>query len=210
MPTTAGWTKTRFDIPLSYPQPEALILSSVAPEPPPSGLLRLVRRAWGSWATRSLAVGGVATALDVMVLLTCVKWLGMRNPVGAMVGVTFGSTFTFFANRHFAFRDHQPRLAPQAIKFALATGSAMVVHASLVWLLADRWLVPVVFAKLIADLCVFSVGQLLMLRYLVFPKQKLSLKLGEAALPVEREPPGAKVALVAVAPPDAADFNGLG
>src|SRR5262249_22190031 len=112
----------------------------------------------------------VATLVDVTTLVLCVRLLKLPNPVGAMCGVTVGAIFTFFANRHFAFRDHKPKLAPQALKFSVATFAAMMVHASLVWLLADHYGVPVVLAKLAADVLVFSVGQLLLLRYLVFPK----------------------------------------
>lgn len=130
-----------------------------------------VRWAWKSWATRSLALGGIATVFDVCTLLLCVRAFHLPNPVGAMIGVTVGATFTFFANRHFAFKDHDPKLAPQAAKFILTTGAAMLVHATLVYMLADRLKVEVVLAKLIADVAVFSVGQLLMLRYVVFPKK---------------------------------------
>ncbi|HZA52324.1 MAG TPA: GtrA family protein, partial [Myxococcaceae bacterium] len=102
------------------------------------GLLALLKWCWHSWATRSLAVGAAATVLDVAVLLVCVKVFRLPNPVGAMVGVLFGSTFTFFANRHFAFRDHNPNLAPQAAKFVLSTIAAMLVHAQVVYVFADR------------------------------------------------------------------------
>ncbi len=113
----------------------------------------------------------MATALDVLVLLFCVLRLKWSNPAGAMAGVAVGATFAFFANRHFAFRDHHPQLVPQAAKFIAATAMAMVVHALVVWCLADRFGIPVVIAKLIADVAVFSVGQLLILRYLVFPRR---------------------------------------
>lgn len=139
--------------------------SSVVPT-----LRSLVRRAWSSWATRSLAVGAVATAIDVLVLLACVKGLGLPNPAAAVVGVVVGGTFAFFANRYFAFRDGQPGLAKPAVRFVLATLVAMAIHAWVVWLLADRMGVPVVLAKLAADVAVFSVGQLLVLRYIVFPR----------------------------------------
>lgn len=148
--------------------------SGVEGTPPskPKGLVALARWAWHSWTTRSLAVGAVATAIDILILLACVKWFLLPNPVGAMVGVLFGSTFTFFANRHFAFRDHNPKLAPQAAKFVVATFVGMLVHAQFVYIFADRLGVPVVLAKLGADLLVFTVGQMLLLRYFVFPKHQ--------------------------------------
>ena len=128
--------------------------------------------AYDHWVSRSLMVGAAATALDILILLICVKLFAMANPVGAMVGVVFGSTFTFFANRHFAFRDHKPQLAPQAMKFVLTTFAAMLVHAYLVHLLADRLGLNVVLSKMVADVAVFTVGQLFVLRYIVFPKLK--------------------------------------
>ncbi|MCI0670784.1 MAG: GtrA family protein [Myxococcaceae bacterium] len=146
---------------------------SIAPSsasPSERGLRALAFRFWHSWATRSLAVGAVATVLDIVVLVLLVHYLGWANPVAAMAGVMVGSTFTFFANRHFAFRDHHPEVAPQVFRFVVATFVGMVAHALVVHVFADRMGVPVVLAKLGADLCVFTFGQLLVLRYFVFPK----------------------------------------
>lgn len=150
-------------------------------------MLKLVKKLWDSWATRSLAMGGIATVLDVMVLLACVNLLGLPNPVGSMIGVTLGATFTFFANRHFAFRDHNPQLAPQAMKFVLATGGSMLIHGGLVWFLADHHGWNVVVAKLVADVLVFTVGQLLLLRYVVFPKYTPVESDAEATEPLAKE-----------------------
>ncbi len=177
---------------------EADSLMSVEPQPSPSGeppaqppagrprgkLLTQLHRLYSSWATRSLAVGGIGAAIDIFILLVSLELFrvfgstcdggrcGWHTTVGAMIGVTFGSTFTFFANRHFAFRDHNPKLAPQAVKFLLTTLAAMAVHAPLVGLLTNRFHVNVVVAKILADILVFSVGQLLLLRYVVFPRRK--------------------------------------
>jgi len=56
------------------------------------------------------------------------------------------------------------------VKFIISTLIAMSIHAPLVGILADWLDVPVVVAKLIADILVFSMGQLLVLRFLVFKK----------------------------------------
>ena len=147
--------------------------SLLAPgEQPRSAVRRLLRWAWESWATRSLAVGGCGALLDIVVLLVCVHVFALPNPVAAMCGVAVGCTFAFFANRHFAFRDHTPELAPQALRYAFSTFGAMLIHAGMVSLLADRWGVQVVVAKLIADFLVFTVGQLLVMRYVVFRRRK--------------------------------------
>lgn len=139
----------------------------------PRGLVAFARWAWQSWATRSLAMGAIATAIDVLILIACIRWFSMSNPVAAMVGVLFGSTFTFFANKYFAFRDHNPALAPQAAKFVLATAIGMLAHAGFVYVFADRLGVQVVLAKFAADILVFTVGQMLVLRYFIFPVKKV-------------------------------------
>ena len=138
------------------------------PTPRNSTLSRLAR----SWASRSLAVGAVATVVDIGVLLLCVRWLGFPNPLGAAVGVTVGSTVAFFGNRTFAFPDCEPELRPQLVRFAATVSVGIAVHAPLVGVLADLFGVPVVLAKLIADLAVFGLGQLFLLRYFVFPEAK--------------------------------------
>jgi len=132
----------------------------------------LVARLSHAWATRSLAVGAVATAVDVGVLLACVRWLGFPNPLAAAVGVAVGSTVAFVGNRRFAFLDCEPEMGPQLVRFAATTSVGMIAHASLVHVLADLFAVPVVLAKLIADLAVFGVGMLFLLRYLVFPRAR--------------------------------------
>ena len=137
-----------------------------------AGLSGLVRKAWSSWATRSLAVGAMATALDIVVGLICLHLINLPTRFSAMTGVAIGGTFTFFANRYFAFKEHNPKLAKPALKFILATGLGMVIHGQFVVLMRDHAGIPFVLAKVIADVGVFSVGQLLVLRYLVFPRSK--------------------------------------
>lgn len=151
----------------------------------PRGLVALIKWAWHSWATRTLAVGAGATAIDVCILLLCVKLFRLPNPLAAMVGVLVGSVFTFFANKFFAFRDHNPKLAPQAAKFAVATAVGMLIHAQFVYLFADRMGFNVVLAKFAADIVVFTVGQMLVLRYFIFPKKPAALAPEPVAAPEE-------------------------
>lgn len=136
----------------------------------PKRLTDVWARLKNGWASRSLAVGAVATLVDVCVLLVCVRGLGFPNPLGAAVGVTVGSTVAFFGNRNFAFRDTEPEIGPQMLRFVAMVSVGIAVHASLVHVLADMFFVPVVLAKLIADLAVFGLGQLFLLRYVVFPE----------------------------------------
>jgi putative flippase GtrA len=135
-----------------------------------SSFRAVVDRVLKSWAARSLQVGALATVVDVCVLLVCKKVLKLPTPVGAAIGVAIGSTVAFFLNRSFAFRAQGTPVTGQAVKFIISTLIAMSIHAPLVGILADWLDVPVVVAKLGADVLVFSVGQLLVLRFLVFRK----------------------------------------
>jgi putative flippase GtrA len=135
-----------------------------------SSFRALVQRAMASWAARSLQVGALATVLDICVLLVCKKVLKLPTSVGAAIGVAIGSTLAFFLNRWWAFRARDTPVTGQAVKYVISTLIAMSIHAPLVGILADWLDVPVVVAKLIADVLVFSVGQLLAMRFLIFRK----------------------------------------
>ena len=137
-----------------------------------SSFRAVVQRVLQSWAARSLQVGALATLLDICVLLVCVRVLHLPTPVGAAIGVAIGSTLAFFLNRSFAFRAQGTPVTGQAVRFIISTLIAMSIHAPLVGILADWLDVPVVVAKLIADVLVFSIGQLLALRFLVFRKSR--------------------------------------
>jgi putative flippase GtrA len=151
----------------------------------PTPFFNAVARLARGWATRSLAVGAVATLVDVCVLLVCVRWLGFPNPLGAAVGVSVGSTVAFFGNRWFAFTDADKEMAPQVLRFVATISVGIAIHASLVHVMADMFAVPVVLAKLIADLAVFGLGQLFLLRYVVFPlaKEPTWLRRGAGSVP---------------------------
>ncbi len=136
-----------------------------------SGDKHWLRRVWESWATRSLAVGAVATVLDIALGGTLLL-LGVPTRGAAMTGVVLGAAFTFFANRYFAFKEHHPELASPAIRFLIATVLSSIAHGQLVVWMRDNAGIPFVVSKMAADLVVFTFGQMLLLRYVVFPKKK--------------------------------------
>lgn len=130
------------------------------------------QRLWSSWATRSLAIGAVATGLDIGLGATLLTVFDVSTRISAMTGVILGATFTFFANRHFAFQQQGAALVAPALKFLAITALSSLAHGQLVVLLRDRLGVPYVPAKVLADLAIFTFGQLLLLRYVVFGKTK--------------------------------------
>jgi putative flippase GtrA len=139
--------------------------------PQPSAHPALLQRLLGSWATRSLALGAVATVLDLS-LGTSLRWLGVRTDLAAMSGTTLGAVFAFFANRSFAFRDHHQPMAKAALKFVLVSATLILIHGQVVKLLCDGQGLPYPLAKVLADVLVITFNHPLLLRYFVFPKAK--------------------------------------
>ncbi len=127
-------------------------------------------RMWNWWAARSLAIGAGSVAFDLATGLTLL-WLGAPTRVAAMSGNAVGSTFTYFANRHFAFRDHAEPVAKSGLKFFLMQAMLAVVHGQVVVWLRDGQGLPYVLAKLLADVLVVTGPQLLLMRFVIFPKQ---------------------------------------
>ncbi len=132
-----------------------------------SWLLHAARTAASYWAVRTMLVGGFATAADLTVLVLLVQAAHLDPVPAAACGVATGATINFFVNRSFSFHDRGD-WKREGVRFALSTGAAMGVHAGVVYLLADRWRVNYVLAKLTADVLVFLFGNLALLRLVVF------------------------------------------
>jgi len=133
--------------------------------------MKLSERIWKFWAARSLMIGAVSTTLDIcaggLVLL-----LGGPTRAAAMTGTTLGSTFSYFANRHFAFKDHQEPVAKSGLKFILMQTVLGLAHGQVtVWLRDDLGL-PYLIAKMSADLLVVTFPQLWLMRNFIFPVHK--------------------------------------
>jgi putative flippase GtrA len=130
----------------------------------------LLQRLLGSWATRTLAFGALATLLD-LALGSTLRHFGLATHLAAMCGTTLGAVFGFFTNRAYAFRDHEQSLARSAAKYAVMSLTLSTVHGQVTEWLCDGQGAPYVLAKIGADLLVFTVNQPPLLRYFVFPKK---------------------------------------
>jgi putative flippase GtrA len=133
-------------------------------------LKQLLTKIIRSWATRSLAVGAVATAIDVTIGSILVFVFDVGTAVSAMCALAIGSTLNFLGQRRFAFNEQ--KVAMPAAKWATMTAVQLVVHGQLVHVFRDWWGVPYPLAKMGSDVIVFGVLQLVLLRYVVFPKGK--------------------------------------
>ena len=128
------------------------------------------------WMTRSFGAGVVSTVVDVGVLFAFVHGLGWKVVPSSMLGVIVGSLVSFALNKYFAFRDGGSPILPQLGKYAATLAIAMMVHASLMGLMVDHLHAPLLAAKLLADVLVFTCGSLWVMRFVVF-------RVGSAARP---------------------------
>ncbi len=129
---------------------------------------RFFHRFFGLWATRSLMVGGLTTIVDLGCVVALVELFECSRVLAAAVGVAVGASLNFLLTKYFAFRDRDPNLAPQALKYAAATVAAMAVHAGFVFAFTHLLGVHYVISKFIADFVVFTCGHLLLVRYVIF------------------------------------------
>lgn len=127
------------------------------------------------WWVRSLCIGAVASAVDYSIVWALGVAVGIPSAFAAASGLTVGTTVNFALNRRFAFGDCASGFGAAALRYAAAFGALMLVHASAVGVMADRFGVPLLLAKLLADVTLLSGGQLLLLRYVVFPRNKAPL-----------------------------------
>jgi putative flippase GtrA len=124
------------------------------------------------WAARSLAANALASVSDYAVLLFCAKVLGLPSSACAFFGLSVGVTASFLLNRRFAFRNSSASVGGALIRYVAAISSLIPLHAVAVGFLTDRAGIPIVLAKLLADATLLLGGQLLLLRYVVFPRNK--------------------------------------
>ncbi len=152
-----------------------------APDPQPY-LCQVFERIKNSWIGRSLLVNSGASLVDWLTVLTVLRLFHAPTPVGTVCGLIVGSTFSFLANRRFAFHSHSAA-GPQLVRFALGMAALMALHAAVVGTLVDRMHVPLLYAKMGADLCIMATGQLLMFRLFVFAPPRAPAVLPAVAVP---------------------------
>jgi len=135
-----------------------------------SKLKSLAEKVYGNWATKSLAVGAVATFIDVCIGNVLVFGLHFSTAVSAMMALAVGSTINFIGQRRFAFNEK--KVATPVVRWVLMTALQIPIHGQLVHVFRDTWGVPYTLSKMLGDVIVFGVIQLVVLRYLVFPKRE--------------------------------------
>lgn len=144
------------------------------------------------WAVKSLAVGAVASAVDLLLLLTAKHWGRFSPGACAAAGVLGGALTSFLLNRRFTFQQKGPLLGP-AVRFATGTLLLTALHAASVTVMSRQLEAPLLLAKYGSDVLVLLGGNLLLLRYVVFPvpaprtlgRSRLDAHCGNLGVPCE-------------------------
>lgn len=128
------------------------------------------QRAWRSWVARSVSVSTAAFLVDVAIRWALYSGFGCSVRVSASVGVCFGTSLNFLGNRWVAFRaHHEPFLRP-FVRWLVTTALQVAIHGQLSVMLVDWFHVPFLLATMVADFLVFTLGQLLLFRFVIFRK----------------------------------------
>ncbi len=133
----------------------------------PKGTIQAFLR---SWVSISLAASFIATFFDLAVVIALVQLRHFNAAAAAPLGVVVGATVNFAINKIWSFKDSIGRLHHQYLRFLGGTAIAAAAHAAFVHVFTNLLGVNYVISKIIADLLVFTVGNLVILRLVVFPK----------------------------------------
>jgi putative flippase GtrA len=133
-----------------------------------SSIRALLKRGSNLWAARSLVIGTFVGVIDLSLGSFLALVVHVPTRVAAMTALTVSSTITFLLNRRFAF--HAEDLAGPAVKWVIVCIGEIIVHGQIVTSLRDAAHLPYPLAKISADLIIFTVPHLLLLRYVVFPR----------------------------------------
>lgn len=120
-------------------------------------------------------VGAIPAAIDWSSLILGVELLGLPKVPCVVSGVLIGATVAFFLNKYFAFRDRSQQIGRQALRYGLVFSVEVTAHAFLVTALIHGAGLHYAAAKIAADVLVFNVVHLAMLRYVVFPRERAAV-----------------------------------
>lgn len=131
--------------------------------------MTLGERLRNSWVVRVLGAGAVASIIDHLVGLTLAT-LGVPTRVAAGSGKAAGALFSYFAHRHFSFKDHAQPVLASSVKYLVFVVLIGAGHGQVVVWLRDGLGWPYLVAAVVADLILVTPSWMLALRYVIFPK----------------------------------------
>lgn len=82
---------------------------------------------------KSMLVGLAATVLDFVTLVVLASLIGLYLPIANIVALMVGLIVQFFANKHWAFNNHEQLSSQLVGKFILVECGAFLLNAALFW-----------------------------------------------------------------------------
>lgn len=107
---------------------------------PPSLLEQMLRFAF---------VGGLATALHYLILITLVNGTGLNVSVASAIGYTLSTLFNYASNRRLTFRSQRSHRSALP-RFLWLAGFGLAINTVTVWLLAERLGIHYLIAQVVA------------------------------------------------------------
>lgn len=108
---------------------------------------------------KSAAVGGVATAIDLLVLTVLVELVHLDAHAANIPALVAGVAFQFFGNKLFAFDDrsekHAASWARQGAMFAAVEAGALALNAVLFHLAVTADVLPYLAARVLVQALVY-------------------------------------------------------
>jgi putative flippase GtrA len=118
---------------------------------------------------RALIVGSGATCVDVAVLSTCIRVVGVAPTSARLPALLAGASVQFFGNRTYTFRAQRGRIGRQARLFIVAELAALAMNYALFRLLVPRVrILPPELTSFIGTFIVFIAFAYPMRRLVIF------------------------------------------
>lgn len=103
----------------------------------------------------SVAVGALATLVDLVVLGVAVEQLGVDPRIANVPALLFGLLVQFFGNKFWAFQDHSRAWFRQGSAFLMVEAGALLLSATLFHLVVGSQLLPYLPARLLVQALVY-------------------------------------------------------
>ena len=97
---------------------------------------------------RFLKVGAGVTALDYLVMIAGVQWLGLGSVMASGLGFTVGSLANYLFNRYYTFRSTTPH-GTALLRFLVVIGSGLGITLLLMQVFTTRWGLPYLPARVL-------------------------------------------------------------
>jgi putative flippase GtrA len=118
---------------------------------------------------RACIVGGGATIVDVSVLTTCIRVVGLAPTSARVPALLAGASFQFFGNRTYTFRARAGRIGRQAKLFVCAEAITLALNWGLFHVLSARvTFVPPELLSFVGTFIVFVTFAYPMRRLVIF------------------------------------------